>query len=981
MATGLARTKDRQMSPLDIFRYSGAFQRNNRDKVPDIIEFVTGKEWLDRGDILYPRQATLLKVMFLEIDNLTEYDLKVIDEWSKGFVLPKDPVRSLDPNQEPVMKYVGDWGCQPDVLERMQWLIDHGYRWFKHVLAVLGRRSGKGYVGALAGAYVLWNYIQAGDTRQFYGIDRDKRLACQVFAGKKMQARDNQWRDLVNVINGAPCFREYVNTSLGESLTVFSNTDLRNMGAALLRETTMDMATFEIVPKEATVMAARGPASFMQYYDEMAHMVATSGSSRSAADVYDSAEPSLDQFDEDAFIYCGSSPWEMIGKFYELVQQGLEVSAETHEAVYPSTLILQLESWAIYVDWQLTAQETPMLARPGYWWTPRDESDQPLDPDAPMQWREPIYFKPLKGAIQEYDDDMRKKERANPDTFRVERRCLDPDIRVLKADLTWARIDDLQQGDQVVALDEQSPGDGTQRRMRTAKVVQKWDNEDEAYRITFTDGSSVVCSGTHRWFSTTEKDSSCGSFRWRSIYRPEGGAGPRQSIKVGDKIAHLVDPWEEDHSWEAGYLAGVYDGEGTAIGYPRREFRVSFVQNPNEVLDATLDYLRDKGFHPRYMPKNKDPEGIRWPAQTWVIQGLPEVLRFVGQIGGHKIHRQAIPNMWEDRGLGRVNGKTGYKVIASIESVGRRRLVDIETTTGTFFAEGLISHNSKWATAMDAYFNSAHVARMFDAWPDPNGEKLDQQERGSPLVSYVVHGDPGKTGSNFGFCIGHKISVPGSEMPHVIIDVVKAWTPQDFPNAFTDPENIIDNEMDYTAIEAEMKWYIDQFLPIDFSLDQWNSIGILQRLQAHARKNFKVAQVWERTATAPINWNTAETMKTALSLNLVHAPYHELFDLEMLFLRKVPGANKVDHPIAGPVTTKDVYDAVSIVVFKLIGGDVAAFLGEQLSNLGLVTGMPGPNSPAGQQANMVQQSQAGMNDIQRQFEQFRQASTRSRRPR
>jgi hypothetical protein len=889
---------------------------NNPEHVPDIVEFVTSPHFLNRPN-LYPRQATWLKVIFLELEMLTDYDYQVIGEWSEGFKLPERPPAHLDPESDAVLKYSGDWGIVPDVIERMKILRSMNYRWFRQVLAVLGRRSAKGYIGGLAGSYVLWYYLMLGDARDHFGIDRDKRLACQVFAGKKMQARDNQWRDIVNVIAGAPCFQKYISQSLAESISVNSKVDLVRPP----RDTTMDLATYEIVPKEATTMAARGPASFMQFYDEMAHMVSTTGGSRSAEEVYDSATPSLDQFKNLAFIYSGSSPWQMTGKFYELVSQTLQVDADTLRPVYPENIMLQLESWNIYEDWADTA-DGKFVARP--------KCTKIIPFEGPKEFPE-ITFKPLKNAIQEYDERMQRLERANPDTFRVERRCLDPDTRVLTADLTWVRIDDLVAGDRLVAVDEHPPGDGTQRRMRTAEVVAKWDSVSDAYRITFDDGSSIVCSGTHRWLSTTPSDP--GSYRWRSLYRPEGTPGPRRSIKVGDSIAFMVDPWEEDSSREAGYLAGVYDGEGTAIGYPRREFRVSFVQNPGEVLDATLGYLRDKGFTPRYMPV----EGKR--AQTHVIQGLPEVLRFVGQIGGHKIRRQAIPAMWEGRGLGRVNGRSGCKVVASIEPLGERRLVDIETTTGTFIAEGLISHNSKWATVMDAYFPEAHVRRMFDPWTQFPAEEAPQRlamkQKGSPTIDYVAHADPGKTGSNFGFAIGHKVMVPGQSLPHVVFDVIKAWQPQDFDSG----------EMDYEVIEAEMKEYVDNFMPTQLTFDQWNSIGFIQRIGAHSRKNnFKVTRTFERTATGPINWKTAETMKVALSLNLIHCPIYDLLELECLFLRKLPG-DKVDHPDSGPVTTKDVYDAVSIVIHELIGADVAAYLGEQLSDLKAVTGLPGPKSP------------------------------------
>lgn len=664
MATGalVSASPPSQIDFFDLIQLQGS-KVNDPDVVPDIMEFVLSPHFADRP--LYPRQATFLKLIFLEEDLLTDFDLEVIKQWTDpiiGFRLPE-----ASKPDETILTYQGDWGIVPDVLQRVRMLKSMGYRWFSEVFAVLGRRSGKGYIGGLSGAYVLWVFLQLFDPRDFFGIARDKRLASQVFAGKKMQARDNQWRDIVNVVLGAPCFERYISQSLIEQLSIFSPSDLIKLSKRQRVTTMMDQATFEILPKESTSMAARGPASFMQFYDEMAHMVQTSGGADSAEKVWEAATPSLDQFKLWSFIYSGSSPWTMTGKFYELVQQALSVEADTRLPVFPEKLVLQLESWAIYEDWKLTGEDKPLVARP--------RIIKPMPYNQGEKEFPDIHFPRLKRAIQEYDDRMRKLERANPDTFRVERR-------------------------------------------------------------------------------------------------------------------------------------------------------------------------------------------------------------------------------------------------------------------------------SKWAAALDTYFPEQHVRRMFAEF---QGERLTMQKTGSATISYACHGDPGKTGSNFGFAIAHRVDVPGDPMPHVVFDVIRAWTPLDFPN----------DEMDYIAIEEDLTQYIDAFLPSTMTFDQWNSLGMIQRLARHARKHFKVTQVYERSATAPLNWRTAETMKTALSLNLIHAPFHELFELECLFLRKLKG-DKVDHPDTGPVTTKDVYDACSIVIQELIGAEVAGYLAEQLNSLSVLSGMPGNNADPGDRQD----------DVQRRFKQL-----------
>jgi hypothetical protein len=178
--------------------------------VPDPITFVVGSEWLDRKN-LYPRQATLLKVIFLREDLFTDYDYDVVEEWEQSF------------------RRTGNNGITPGILERMRYLRANGYRYFREVLLVLGRRAGKGYLSALAMSYVLWGYLAKGDPQGHYGVDRDKQLAVFIYAGKKEQARENLWKDLVNVILGGPCFADYVSRPMGESLSVYAPNDFVRM--------------------------------------------------------------------------------------------------------------------------------------------------------------------------------------------------------------------------------------------------------------------------------------------------------------------------------------------------------------------------------------------------------------------------------------------------------------------------------------------------------------------------------------------------------------------------------------------------------------------------------------------------------------------------------------------------------------------------------------------------------------------------------
>lgn len=630
------------------------------EQPPDIIEFTLSDQYL--GRMLYPRQATLLKVIFLQTELFNKYDYRVLSEWSREFRTPE--ADTWDPDKP--FRYTGQWGIQPDILERIDINRAEGRKWFREVLAVLGRRGGKGYIGAICGAYVLWHFLCMSDPQAHYSIDRDKRLAALVFAGKKEQAKQNQWRDLINIILGAPCFQPYISQSLGESLTIHSKESLgkgeRLKGRGI--DTSMDLASFEIIPKEATTMAGRGPASFLLYFDEMAHVIAT-GANRSADELYTSSTPSLDQFGMDGFIYAGSSPWQMLGQFYELCQNALEIEFSTGEPVHPDKLLIQLTSWDIYKDWEradkilrVSPTEKSMIFimdRGGKRARDFHYVIDDLGPEIPEAARfeivRPKAFAPIERPVQEYNAQMRRLERANPETFAVERR-------------------------------------------------------------------------------------------------------------------------------------------------------------------------------------------------------------------------------------------------------------------------------SKWAAALDTYLNPVFIERMFEPW---QGRKLQMGTKGILSRTYVAHGDPSKSGANFGWAVAHREGPDQNGFNHVVFDRISFWSPQQFE----------DGQIDYTAVEKDMLTDLVNFLPERVTMDQFNSVQIMQRLRAALAKRGipKRVTIEERTATRPQNWITAETFKTALGMNLIHAPYLEQAELELRFLQ-VKG-NVVDHPTVGPVQTKDVYDAMSNCVFSLIGDQLAAFIGEALSKVGI----------------------------------------------
>ena len=300
--------------------------------LPPINKFI---EMYDRGSKPFPRQRTLLKIFFLEIDQLTDFDRMVIDEWMESTV--KD----------------GDVSIPLDLYERMEWCLNNGYHHFREIIFCGGRRGGKGFLGGKIAEYKVAQMIALGNPQRYYGIDESKDLYVDVLATQYSQAQGMLYNDIKDAV--------LMNDWLAPFLVKTSNgNQILQTPADIARATMLDRrngrgmiastATIHIQPAAASSSAIRGRASFMQCFDEFAHGLDT-GSNQSSGEIYNAATPSLQQFDKDGLIYIPSSPWSKGGKFYDLYQAAMELD-NSGSAVNPQMIAVKMPSWSPYESWQ-----------------------------------------------------------------------------------------------------------------------------------------------------------------------------------------------------------------------------------------------------------------------------------------------------------------------------------------------------------------------------------------------------------------------------------------------------------------------------------------------------------------------------------------------------------------------------------------------------------------------------------------------------
>jgi DNA repair photolyase len=143
-----------------------------------------------------------------------------------------------------------------------------------------------------------------------------------------------------------------------------------------------------------------------------------------------------------------------------------------------------------------------------------------------------------------------------------------------------------------------------------------------------------------------------------------------------ERIRELVQwPRHPSDGWRKGFLAGIFDAEGSCNGVIR------ICNTDQQIIDSTASSLAHLGF--RYVI---DPPRSNGAVNVRLRGGLVERLRFFHKTDPAITRKQDL----EDHAI-----KTDADLrVISIEPLpGVQRLYDITTGTGDFIADGVVSHN------------------------------------------------------------------------------------------------------------------------------------------------------------------------------------------------------------------------------------------------------------------------------------------------
>jgi hypothetical protein len=267
--------------------------------------------------------------------------------------------------------------------------------------------------------------------------------------------------------------------------------------------------------------------------------------------------------------------------------------------------------------------------------------------------------------------------------------CLAPDTLVLTTDLAWVPVGRLEIGSKIAGFEEEPSlhrtGRKNLRQWKEAKVIGTGRVNLPCYKLTFEDGSTVTCSDQHKWLCAWRPEGT-GSARW---VETKDLVPWENNFTKGHRIIKVLEPWKGyDQSYDYGYLAAAFDGEGnisqhqTPKGYWLTH--LGFSQNLNPMLNRVMATLDRIGFSYGKLNKTRRCQGL-------YIHGKAQIMTLLGKIRPARI----LPKFSFDRLGGMSPCKPPVKLIKK-EFIGLREVVALQTSTGTLVANGFASHNSSY---------------------------------------------------------------------------------------------------------------------------------------------------------------------------------------------------------------------------------------------------------------------------------------------
>jgi len=326
--------------------------------------------------------------------------------------------------------------------------------------------------------------------------------------------------------------------------------------------------------------------------------------------------------------------------------------------------------------------------------------------------------------------------------------CVTPETLVLTESLEWVTAGSLQPGDKLLGFEEEPTRVDKRGRPRgrwfSPSVVEKADKIFRpCYELEFDDGTVVRSSSGHRWLTHSTEQGSLKVQIWQKTEDLRSEA-PRQT-----EVVKPLETWTEDSSWDSGYLAAAFDGEGH-LEQVARANRVAFNQTSNEMLPQVELSLKELGFAYHHEIHNRNKllriDGSpRKEMHTLRIGNRRDFLHFMGRVRPRRLLAK-----YDITSLGRIPKDTVRLVRKTF--IGEQEVVMLDTSSRTYFANGLASHNC----------TIAMTGHQIEAWTEYGQGTAHKVTNSQVLTAYEA-------------VSGYVPGEPNTDQGAVLQDVMNYW--------------------------------------------------------------------------------------------------------------------------------------------------------------------------------------------------------------
>lgn len=272
--------------------------------------------------------------------------------------------------------------------------------------------------------------------------------------------------------------------------------------------------------------------------------------------------------------------------------------------------------------------------------------------------------------------------------------CLSPDSKVLTSDYRWVSLDDVRVGDKLVACDEDGIGFSANgrkqsRKFRTTIVEHKAEFIKDVLEILFDNGARLVLTLDHRMLSKQRG----GTYQvWRC----------GEDFIIGDQIRVVARPPLYEYDFEDRWIGRMIEGEGLWDG-KKGATRMSIHEHDGPVLERIKKYFDNidmpycEVVNAKQAAKAKKPRGNI--IHRVDIHRIPYIIELLARTRRARLVDRDWHSGRELPGKSTKDGIKPWAKIISIKSLGKQRVIDIQTSEKTFIVDGLVSHNSTYVGA------------------------------------------------------------------------------------------------------------------------------------------------------------------------------------------------------------------------------------------------------------------------------------------